>query len=166
MVEKDIVFTAKIKQKGIFDYPSFYRFCYEWLIEKGYFLIEKGYTEKIGAGGKEVEIEWDATRKISDYFKFQLKVTWHIIGMTDIEVQEDGKKIKMNKGYPEIKVQAVLLKDYEHRWEGNPFFKFLRGLYDRYIIRARIESYEAKIHQEGDEFLAQAKAFLALEGKH
>ena len=166
MVERDIVFTGKIKQKGIFDYPEFYRFCYEWLIDKGYWLVEKVYSEKINPDGKEVEIEWEATRKISDYFKFLLKINWRIIGMTDVEVEKNGKKIRMNKGYPEIKVAATLIKDYEHRWEGNAFLKFLRGLYDKYIIRGRIEHYEEKIYEEGDEFLAQAKAFLALEGKH
>jgi hypothetical protein len=42
----------------------------------------------------------------------------------------------------------------------------LRGVYDKYIVRARVEDYERKLFGEADEFLAQMKAFLALEGKH
>lgn len=166
MVEKDIVFSGKIKQSGIFDYKEFYRFCYQWLVDEGYKVIEKNYSEKITPTGKEVEIEWEAKRKITDYFRFVLKIKWRIIGMTTVEVEEGGKKIKMNKGMPEIRLYAILEKDYEHRWESNAFSKFLRGLYDRYVIRARIEQFEGKIFSEGDEFLAQAKSFLTLEGKH
>jgi len=166
MVEKDVVFTGKMRHVGIFDFKEFYRFCYMWLVDKQYWVIEKNYTEKLTDKGKEVEIEWEAKRKISDYFRFVLKVNWRIIGMKDVEVQKNGEKIGMNKGDAEIKIQAILEKDYEHRWEGNAFFKFLRTMYDRYLVRGRIESYEFQIYGEGDEFLAQAKAYLALEGKH
>jgi len=164
MVEKDKIFTGKVKHKGIFDYPELYRFCYKWLTEKDYWVVEKKYSEKVTPGGKEVEIEWDSSKKVSDYFRFKLKVDWRIIGMKDIEVQKDGEKLPMNKGSFEIKLGATLEKDYESRWEKNPFLKFLRGIYDKYIIRGRIEQYEAKLYGEGDEFLAQVKAFLALVG--
>lgn len=111
---------------------------------------------------------WEATRKISDYFRFNLKIDWRIIGMQSVDVEDKntGKKVGMNKGNPEIKITAVLEKDYEGRWEGHTFYKFLRGVYDRYIIRTRIEQYEIKIFQEADELLAQVKSFLALEGQH
>jgi hypothetical protein len=166
MVEKDNVFKGKIKNTGLFDFKEFYRFCYTWLVDEGYFLVEKSYSEKVGATGKEIEIEWNATRKVSDYFRNNLKIKWRILGMTNVEVDDNGKKLKMNKGQVEISVDAVLEKDWEHRWENSAFLKFLRGMYDRYIIRSRIEQYEVKIFAEGDEFLAQAKSFLAIEGKH
>lgn len=166
MPEEDEVFAGKIKQKGIFDFKEFYRFCYMWLVDKKYFLQEKEYSESITPVGKEVKIIWEARRKISDYFAFLLKVNWRILGLKDVEVEQDGAKITLSKGEPEIKVTAILVKDYEKRWETSSFYKFLRGLYDRYIVRARIEKYEEKIYMDADEFLAQAKAFLALEGKH
>lgn len=166
MVEKDYVFAGKVKHKGIFDFKELYRFCYTWLVDKDYWLVEKVYTEKINPNGKEVEIEWEAKRKITDYFQYCLKVNWRIIGMKDVDVEKEGAKITMNKGEPEIKVAAILIKDYENNWEKNAFLKFLRSIYDKYIIRSRVETYEAKIHAEADEFLAQVKAFLALEGEH
>ena len=166
MVEKDNVFSGKVKHTGIFEFKELYRFCYTWLVDQGYFLVEKSYSEKIQATGKEIEIKWEAYRKISDYFRFVLKVDWRILGMTAVEVEENGKKLKMNKGNTELKVSAVLEKDYEHRWENNAFSKFLRGMYDKYIIRGRIDQYEEKIFSEADEFITQAKSFLAIEGMH
>ena len=85
--------------------------------------------------------------------------------MKDIEVQREGKKVKMNSGVLEINFQAVLEKDYEDRWESKPIFKFLRGVYDKYIIRNRIDQYEDKIVGEILELIDQSKAFLALESK-
>ena len=165
MVEKDNVFTSKIKQSGIFDFKEFYRFAYEWLDGEGYDVSEDKYSEKVSPQGKEIEIDWTAKRKISDYFRFVGKIKWRILGMKDVEVQKNGEKLKMNKGTAEIKAKGVLEKDYEHRWEDNPFFKFLRGIYDRYIIRARIDQYETKLVKEMDEFLGQCKSFLAIEAQ-
>lgn len=164
MVEKDLVFSGKLKHAGIFNFKEFYRFCYMWLVDQQYFMIEKEYTEKIQANGKEVVIKWEARRKISDYFRFFIKIDWRILGMKDVEVQKDGDKLTLNKGDIEVAVTATIEKDYENRWENTSFFKFLRTLYDRYLVRSRIEGYEASIYQETNEFLAQMKSFLALEG--
>jgi hypothetical protein len=165
MAEKDPIFSTKVKYTGIWDFKQIYRFLYDWFSDNGYKVKESGYTEKIKPDGKELEIKWEASKKISDYFKFSIKADWLILGMTETEVQKEGAKMKMNKGYLEIKFSAVLVKDYEHRWENTAFLKFLRGVYDRYIIKGRIESYEDKLLGEIDELIAQAKSFLAIEGK-
>jgi len=164
MSEKDKICEGKINHDGIFDYKEVYRFMYAWLTDFEYFVEEKTYTEKAKPEGKEVEIHWIARRKISDYFRFVLKVDWNIFGMTSVEVIKDNIKIKANKGRIEIKVTAFLEKDYENRWEKTSFLKFLRGVYDRFVIYGRIENYEDKIAEELDELTSQTKAFLALEG--
>lgn len=166
MVEKDNVFKGKIKHSGIFDFKELYTFSYNWLVDEGYEVTEKKYSEKIVPGAKEIDIEWNAYKKISDYFRFNIKMYWRIVGLVDVEVEENGKKRKMNKGTTEIKFSAILEKDYENRWENNPIAKFLRGVYDRYVIRGRIEQYEGKIFAENDELIAQIKSFLAIEGIH
>jgi ribonucleotide reductase alpha subunit len=85
--------------------------------------------------------------------------------MTNVEVEIDGVKQKINKGQFEIVVKSILEKDYEDRWATRPFFKFLRTFYDKYLIKERTERYEAKLILEADEFLNQCKSFLALSGK-
>jgi len=166
MVEKDILFKTKVKHKGLFDFKETYRILYEWLVAEGYDVNEKSYKEVLGPGGaKEIEIEWVALKKVSDYFRFEIDVNWHMIGMTSVEVEIDGVKQPMNKGQFELEVKSVLQKDYENRWENRPLLKFLRTLYDRYLIRERIEGYEGKLISEMDEFVAQCKSFLQLLGK-
>jgi len=166
MSEKDPLLKTKIKHKGIFNFKETYNLVYDWLINEGYDLNEKQYKENVLPGGaKEIEIEWEAMRKVSDYFQFVIKVEYHIMGMTEVEVEIDGKKEKMNRGQFEFIIKSVLVKDHESRWENAPFFKFLRTLYDRYLIPSRIENYQGKLIGEVDEIVAQVKSFLNLQGK-
>ena len=166
MAEKDTIFKGKIKQGGIFNFRDFYSFVYDWLREENYDLFETNYTEKVKGDAKQIEIKWEAHKEISDYFKFMIKLQWMILGMKTVEVMKEGKKVKMDSGLIEIKFSSFLIKDYEHRWEEHALWKFLRGLYDRYIIRSRIDDYEIRLLQETDELISQCKAFLAIAGQH
>jgi len=166
MSEKDNLFKTKIKHNGLFDFKETYRILFEWLVDQGYDVNEKGYKEVVQPGNaKELEIEWEATRKVSDYFRFMLKIKFHPMGMTSVEVDVDGVKQKMNKGQFELEVSSILEKDYEERWTGRPIWKFLRTIYDKYLIKERTEQYEGKLIGEMDEFVGQAKSFLALLGR-
>ncbi len=165
MSEKDQVFKGKIKQTGIFSFKDLYSFAYDWLREEGYDVFEKKYSEKVSGDTKGIEIQWNSEREVSDYFKFLITMDWMILGMKTIEVQKEDKKVKMESASLEIKFKAILVKDYEDRWENHPFWKFLRGIYEKYIIKKRIEDYQVKVFEETEEFIAQLKAFLALEGQ-
>jgi hypothetical protein len=166
MAEKDTLFKGKIKQAGIFDFKEFYNFAYDWLREEGYKVTEKTYSEKVAGDAKDIDIEWIAKKKVSDYFRYLIKMDWKILGMKKTKVKKEDKEISMNSGLVEIKFAAVLVKDYEHKWEDHPFWKFLRGIYDKYIIRSRVDDYEDRIIEETDELIAQCKSFLAIEAKH
>lgn len=166
MAEKDKIFESKIQHTGIFDFKETYGFAYKWLIDENFDVTEKKYSEKVKAEGKEIEIQWTFERKISDYFKFSGTADWRILGMNTVEVSKNGIKLKMNQGQVEIKVKGILERDYENKWEGRAIRKFMRGIYDKYIVKQRIEQYEGKLFAEMDEFTSQMKSFLTLEGQH
>lgn len=166
MPEKDTIFSSKLKHAGIFKFSDFYRFLYDWLIDETELdLIEKKYKEKITGDSKELEIEWEGTRKVTDYFKFSVKVEFRIIGLMNIEINQGGQKVKTNKGDVEIKVKGTLVRDYEGKFEKTGTRKFMRSVYEKWVIPSRIDQFEEKLISDCDEFLSQAKAFLALEGK-
>ena len=165
MAEKDIVFSGKISHNGLFDFKEFYTFCYDWLKDNNFHITESEYKEAIAGEAKNIEIVWDAKRKISDYFQFSIQMRWRILNMKKVKVKKEGKEVDTNNGMMTIGIKAVLIKDYEHRWEDQAIWKFLRGVYDRYIIRSRIEHYEDQLLAELEEYVSQCKAFLALEAR-
>ncbi len=166
MAEKDKIFSSKIKYNGIVDFPEFYKFCYEWLRdETGLLLAEEKYAEKISGDSKNIDIEWAGTRDITDYFRFEAKVTFRIIGLTNVEVTEGSRKVKTNKGSVEVTIKGNLVRDYKGKFEKSAIQKFLRGIYEKSVIPARVDQFQEKIIGDCDEFLAQAKAYLDLVGK-
>jgi len=164
MAEKDKIAEKKVKHDGIFNFKETYGFLHTLLTDLGYAVEEKGYGEKTKPEGKEIDVHWVAKRKISDYFRFILKIDW-LVHMTPVEVVRDGVKIKANKGDIEIKIIGFLERDYEHKWEATAFLRFLRGVYDRYIIKTTIEGYAEDLISDVNEMTNQLKAFLVLEAK-
>jgi len=166
MAEKDQIFSSKMKYEGIFLLKDFYRFCYDWLTEETELIVaERKYTEKLKGDAKEVEIEWVGERKVTDYFKFQVKLKFQILRLKEVEMTQKGVKIKTNQGSVEVKVVGTLVRDYEGKFETTAHKKFLRSVYEKWIIPSRVEQFEDKLIADCDEFLSQAKAYLDLEGK-
>jgi len=166
MTEEDIIFSSKIKYSGIFLFEDFYRFCYDWLTEEtGLIISEDKYVEKLSEDSKNIDVEWTGTRKITDYFKFESKIAFKVLGLTKVELTQDDRKVKTNQGSVEIKIKGILVKDYEGKFERSYFRKFLRSIYEKWVITSRIEQMEEKIIGDCDEFLSQSKAYLDLEGK-
>jgi len=167
MPEQDTIFSSKIKYDGIFSFNDFYKFCYDWLKEEtGLMISEDKYVEKLEGESKKIDVEWNGSKKVTDYFKFKVKVTMKIIGLTKVELMKDNLKIKTNKGSVEVGVKGILIRDYQGKFETTPFLKFLRSIYEKWVITARVTEFEDKLAGDCDEFLSQAKAYLDLEGKY
>jgi hypothetical protein len=166
MVEKDKLFANKMKYDGVFSFENFYKFCYQWLTdETGLLMSEKKYKEKLAGDSKNIEVEWNGTKEVTDYFKFEMEVAFKLIGLTNVEISDGNKKIKTNKGSIEITIKGNLLRDYKGKFEKSAIEKFLRAIYEKMVIPARVDQMQGKLIDECDEFLAQAKAYLDLEGK-
>lgn len=167
MAEKDKLFSSKVKYEGVFSFKDFYKFCYDWLRDETGLAIfsEDKYKEKLSGDEKKLEIEWTGIRHASDYFDFEIKVEFKILGLKDVEITEGNKKIKTNKGSIEVGVKGTLIRDPKGYFETNWLQKFLRGVYEKMIIHSRIDQMEGKLVGDCDEFLSQVKAYLDLEGK-
>ncbi len=167
MAEKEQIFSSSIKHVGNFDFKDFYQFCYDWITEQIGMsnLAEKEYNEKISGDAKDLDILWEGSIKLSDYFKFGMKVTFKILGMKKVEVEQGGVKKTMNNGLLKMTVKGTLIRDYEGKFESGPRLKFLRSIYEKWVIPSRVEQMEDIVAENCDEFISQAKAFLDLEGR-
>ncbi|MBS3071401.1 hypothetical protein J4408_00255 [Candidatus Pacearchaeota archaeon] len=166
MAERDLVTKEKMDFSGIFDFGGLYSFAHRWFKNEGYDgVTEESYSEKVSGNSRDVFIEWKITKQISDYFKIEHKVRFEITGLTDVEVEIDGKKKKMNKGKVVVEIKSALVKDPDSKWESSPTNKFLRDVYNKYIIPGRVEDVRGKVQGDAIAFKEEVKAYLELIGK-
>ena len=166
MAEKDTIFSSKMTYRGIFSFNEFYKFCYNWLTdEKGLIMSESKYYEKLTGDSKNIDIQWNGFKNFTDYFRFEIKVEFRVLGLKKIEMNQKGAKVETNTGSVEVKVKGILSRDYSGKFETSAFNKFIRSIYEKWVITSRIEEFMGKVAGECDEFLEQSKAYLDLEGK-
>lgn len=166
-MEKDIIYSSNIRYAGIFDFREFYDFCYNWFmseIEPSVFN-EKTYSEKLTGNKKVIELEWEIDKKLTDYYKYQIKVKMKVTIDKRVEMNQDGRKIQANEGDIKVGVKGALIKDYEAQFEATAFQKVWRAIYEKWISESQTKQFEGKVLGDSEEFLNQAKAFLDLEGK-
>lgn len=166
MVEKDQILKEKLDHSGIFNFAELYSYMHSWLKDKLYGVNEEKYSEKISGNTRDINFEWKVTREISDYFKFEHIIRVDVTGLSDVEVEIDGKKKRMNKGKIAIEIKGNIVKDPKNTWdETRPIFKFFREAYDKYIIPGRIIAMGDKVEEDVRAFKDEVKAYLELSGK-
>ena len=163
---EDTVFSSKTKYNGIFSFQDFYKFCYDWIKEEmGMDPKEEKYSEKLSGETKNIDVKWVANKKVTDYFKFKVEVTFKITSLSKVELNQGGIKVNTNKGSVDMGIKGILHRDYEGKFERSAFNKFWRDVYEKWVIPSRIEDLQGKLSGMCDEFLAQSKAYLDLEGR-
>jgi len=166
MAEEETIFSSNMKYKGILSFKDYYKFCYDWLVEElSLTVIEKKYKEKLKGDAKDIEIKWVCEKEITDYFKFRMKVDFMIINLKEIEVTKGNVKEKTNHGEAKLIVKGILVRDYDGKFERSAFRKFLRGIYEKWVITSRVKQFEEDVIGDTDKFLQHAKGYLDLEGR-
>ncbi len=165
MVEKEEIIKEKITHSGVFSFSDFYSYAHSWLKEEDYGVAEEKYSEKVSGNSRDITIEWKATKQVSDYLKMGWKIEFDVEGLVDVEVEIDGKKKKMNKGKITVDIKAAIFKDPDSKWESTPFNRFLRDVYNKYIIPKRLENVQDRVISDVQDFKEELKAFLELTGK-
>lgn len=165
MADKEVITKERLEHEGIFDFRELYKYAYDWLKEENYGTTEKKYSEKVTGNEKEIRIEWDATKIVSDYFKIQIEIKYEITHMIDVEVEIDGVKKKMNKGKVKIDYKGSLITDPNNMWNTTQLYRFMRDTYNKYVIPARIDALRDKVFGDIITMNEELKALLEIAGK-
>ena len=161
MSEKRLIIDQlRLNYSGIFHLNDLYRMIDGWLYEKGYDKFEKKNEEQVLETGRKIEIELRPWKKTTDYAKNEIRLRIFVNDMTDIEVDRDGKKVKMNKGDIQMIFDAFLETDYEHRWENKPMYYFIRSLVDKYIFKFYTEKFVGNLVGDVRDLHHRIKSFL------
>lgn len=165
MAEKEQIIKEKVEHSGVFDFPSFYSYAHTWFKEEYFGVDEEKYAEKTDGSKRDIDIEWKAAKDVTDYFKFEYKIKFEIRGLTDVEVEIDGKKKTMNKGKVTVEITGTLIMDRDSKWDTSPFSRFMRDVYNKYIIPSRVDEMKNKVSKNAVEFKEELKAFLDLTAR-
>lgn len=160
MSETDYVYTPgkplKVVQDSTFDMQQLYQLGRSWFDNHGYDFVEKEYLSAQKEDTKNITLKWNTDRKIDDYVKFHIDVSVKVKNMREVQ----GKKKMMNAGEITIEVDAYIEKDYESSWEKGFMSKFMRSLYDTFVIKVKLEKDKERLEREAKEFFNEARTFL------
>lgn len=165
MPEREEVIKEKIDHSGIFDFKSFYKFAHSWLYDEGHGVTEEKYSEKISGNSRDILIKWSFIKEMSDYFKADGEIEMEVKNLTDVEVEIDGERKKMNKGKISMEIKSLLIMDPEGKWDQNAFYKFIREIYTKYVVPGRVEHARNSIRKDIISLKEEVKALLELSGR-
>jgi len=150
-----VVLGIVVEEKAVFNMTDLYKVMKKWFLENNYDFIEKEYSD---VEKEDLSLKWVSERKVDDYTKFVIEVRIKTKGLKVVKV----KNKKSNKGKITAKFESYLEKDYEDSWETNPINKFLRSIYDKFVIRSKFEQYSKQLKDETYDVFNETKAYLNL----
>ncbi len=153
----------KLKKATIFDMKELYQRLFRWFETMGYSFYEREYREIAEQGGsKHLEIRWIATKEIDNYMRFGIEMEFLILGLSKVEIERGGVKIGTNKGTFETRITCYLEKDYNGKWSSSPMMKTFRSIYERLMIRNRLDRYGDELLKDTGMLVDDIKAFMAM----
>lgn len=134
--------TVYVQYKGILDMQDLYEAIADFFRQKKFKFYEKlQRSRKPGPFGAEILYQFEARRKVEDYYEWVVNVNMETFDMHDVEVvSKDGTKKKMTKGRIWVQLYGTVVTDYEKVWEKNAFLAHLKSFYNKYVIKKRLES--------------------------
>jgi hypothetical protein len=161
MPEKKIVYQDKfISFEGLFSLKDLFRMIVRWFNEHGYDMFENKNYEEVYEDGKKVIFELIPYKKVSDYYKLEIRVFAVFESLKEVEVELNGVKQRLLKGRANFTFDATLVTDYEGRWESRPTYYFYRTLIDKFIYRSYTDKYGAGLIKDAQEVQEEIKAYL------
>jgi|SRR3989344_3023547 len=162
MSEKDII-VPELKidvRNSSFQMHELVKIVRSWSDLNKYILIEKTYSDKDLATGKDVNIFWTLKKDVDDYTSFQIDLKFYMKGR-HINIKRKGRGIK---GDIKVLFAGILIADKDSRWE-TPFYHILRSFYDAFFQRDKFKAYSAKLDSEVNNLYNEVKAFLNLHAE-
>ena len=159
-----VVPKLKIRHIGVVNMTELYKNMKYWLDYQGYgnhkeTFKENKYIERIKGDSKILEISWTAQRNESDYVAYVIKVGFFVLGLTDIEVEVEGRKVKSQKGDIQVYISSELVTDRKNNWNSS----IMQYIYENFIAKKRIEDYMIDLYSKTYSFQDEIKVYLNLK---
>lgn len=160
MSEKTKVMVKHFIYEGIFNYREFFRTMDFWLRDKFYDKKEKLNFKYITPEGSEYQLHFEPWKKVTDFYKIELMIEVLASKVKDVEVEIDGKPVKMQKGRIEVMITSWLIIDYKNSMEKKPFHYFMRELFVRFVYKHITKKYWEMAVDEATDLEMTLRSYL------
>src|SRR3989338_8689935 len=106
---------------------------------------------------------WKNASRHTNTFKYYLDIYYRCIAISKIEVVKEGKKMNVNKGEVELKINAYVEEVYKDKMMGNSLLKPFMKLVSKRIYNKIAKQHEKELYQEVQTFLNFIKQYLKLK---
>lgn len=156
---KITIFKNRVIQEGPFDISLIYKTLKDWFEKHNYTYSELENTTNFKPKGAEIKIKMKGEREVTEYYKFTINIAFLILETEKVKVKD---KV-MDQGKLEAREDVTLEMDYKKKFEKSKFAKFIRFIYNNYIIKGQIEhEYGGKSYEEGMSLFETLKETIGL----
>jgi len=155
-----IVDQLKLSYEGLFDLAELYRLIDGWFYDKGWDKYEHINQEQITPDGRQIRLVLEPWKSITDYFKLIIRIKANFTNVKDVEVEKDGRQIKVNQGEIKITFDGYVVSDRRGLWNDKPFYWFISILFNKYVFKEHYNKSERWLLSDVDELYQKIKSFL------
>ena len=155
-----VVDHLKLKYEGLFNVEELYSVISTFFFEKGWDWNEVLNEELITPEGKQIRILLEPWKSSSEFYKLIARIKLHCNDIKDVEVEHEGKSLKLNQGTVFITFDGYVLSDRSKKWTEEPFFWFLTIIAQKYFFRNHFKKLEDWIESDIDDLYNKIKNYL------
>ncbi len=122
-------------------------------MDREYDFYEKKDSDKDKPKGKEIEYKFVGERDITDYFKYQLTVTFFLQYITPVSEN-------LVSGTARVSFMGKVLLDYRKKWQPGLVSAFLFRIYNNYLIKDLIKKQRDRLYKETTDLHDLAREIL------
>ena len=155
-----VVDRLKFSYEGLFNAAELYNLIASWFYEKGWDWYEKINDEQVTPRGKQITILLEPSKSTSDYYKLQMRIRLHMVDVKDVEVDHEGKVLRLNHGLVRVTFDGYIFADRKDQWSSSPVYWFLSLIFDNYLFKKYFERMDTWIKSDIDDLHDKIKNYL------
>ena len=157
---KTLIDGKSLSYEGVFNIKELYRIVDTWFRDRGYDKQELKNWEDVSENEKQIVLEIVPTKRVSDYAKIDIRVFMIFSKLSELDIEKDNIRYKMNKGRAEFYFDAYVVTDYENKWQTNPMYFFIKNVLDKFVYRVYTAAYDTEAIRDCTEIENEIRSFL------
>ena len=168
-----------INFKDVFDMNMLYLLAHEWLVDEGWApRVDQEFKEiyylhrEVANFGTENWIRWRCKKDPegipgeggkNPLFTFELDTEFHTLGLQKKEMVLNGKKVKLDKGEVEIRINAGLVYDKSGFMEKSLLTRPFKKMWYKQVFTERWNGLKKELYHEAYRYREALNTYLQIE---